>query len=522
MNSQTADGCDFEEQIGRFAALRILAACLLALGVLFSPKISTAAENDPRRVMVEKSYLASHWQLARWHTGQTVCNIYSRLDGPPAAEEVTHFCGESTYQEWFTTPICNGLDCSGLMLRYMGRGMHVYQELVKLPRIFFKATLSDCIPGQICSVRPRLMVDAVEPVEGHRITRLYLRTQDRMWMYEGNHSLFELPITGEQGTWLEYWAVSDLGDESERVRIRFRTVPLNENSSYQVDLVGKDWAEFIPSGSLIWDLLPPIDEPLPKTLEQPLNARYLTTTNRYVYLAGQLIRSGYVNAAFCPSNGLLPNGTANACGEEASADQVLEWQNRYDQQIFNAAQRHDVPPRVLKGIIAQESQFWPDYGKPYELGLGMLTENGLDLLLTWNLDYYLDVCNHTYTDQICSSGYAALQADQQLVLRGALLQYIGTEHEFDLLAATLAASATQMRQLVRNTLLYQPVEVTTYEDMWKLTTGNYYAGSGCIGNALKVIADTDVALTWEEVTRYMVGDCDMAPLYVERVFSLAD
>jgi hypothetical protein len=48
MNSQTADGCDFEEQIGRFAALRILAACLLALGVLFFPTISTIAENDPR------------------------------------------------------------------------------------------------------------------------------------------------------------------------------------------------------------------------------------------------------------------------------------------------------------------------------------------------------------------------------------------------------------------------------------------------------------------------------------------
>jgi hypothetical protein len=41
--------------------------------------------------MIERSYLASHWQLARWHTGQTVCDIYSRLDGQPAVEEVTTF-----------------------------------------------------------------------------------------------------------------------------------------------------------------------------------------------------------------------------------------------------------------------------------------------------------------------------------------------------------------------------------------------------------------------------------------------
>jgi hypothetical protein len=522
MNSQTAGGRGFWEQIGGFSALRILAACLFALVVLVFPTHSTIAENDPRQVMVERSYLASHWQLARWHTGQTVCDIYSRLDGQPAVEEVTHFCGENTYQEWFTTPICNGSDCSGLMLRYRGRGMHVYQELVKLPRISFKVALSDCIPGQICSVRPRLRVDAVEPVEGHRITRLYLRTQDRMWMYEGNQSLFELPITGEQGTWLEYWAVSDLGDESERVRIHFRSVPVNENSSYQVDLVGKDWAEYIPSGSLIWDLLPPIDEPLLKTLEQPLNARYLTTTNRYVYLAGQLIRNGYVNAAFCPSNGLLPNGTANACGEQASADQVLEWQNRYDEQIFNAAQRYNIPARVLKGVIAQESQFWPAYGNPYELGLGMLTENGLDLLLNWNNEYYLDVCLRNYTELICSSGYSGLQEDQQLVLRGALLQSIGTDLEFDLLAATMAASAAQMDQVVRNTLLYPPRDVTTYEDMWKLTIGNYYAGSGCSGTALKIIAESDSPVTWEEITRNMWGDCENAAMYVERVLQLAD
>jgi hypothetical protein len=427
MRPQSAGGQDHQEHFGRLAALRILAACLSVLGVLFLPVLTTFAENDPRQVLVDKSYLATHWQLARWHTGITVCDIYSRMDGPPVADEVTHFCGDSTYQEWFTTPDCDGTECSGLMLRYMGRGMHDYQELVQLPHISFDVKSLDCTPGQVCGLRPQLEFEAAEPVEGHHITRLYLRTHDRMWMVEGNRSLFELPLTGEQGDWLEYWAVSDLGDESERVRIRFRSVPLAADSAYQMDLLGKDWVAFAPSGSVAWDLFPPLNQPLPKALEQPLNARYLATTNRYVYLAGHLIRSGMVNAAACPGNGLLPNGTANICGEQAAADQVLQWQNRYDEAIFSAAQRHDVPARVLKGIIAQESQFWPAYGKPYELGLGMLTENGLDLLLTWNLHYYLEVCTTTYSDRICSPGYNALQDDQKLVLRGALLEHIGSE-----------------------------------------------------------------------------------------------
>jgi hypothetical protein len=523
MKPQEAGGWRAQKKsLQHSAAVRLFFACLGMLLLLMLTAAPNSAKNDPRRVMVERSYLASHWQLARWHTGQTVCDIYSRQDGPPAAQEVVHFCGDSTYQEWFTTPLCNGTDCRGLMLRFAGRGMHYYQELVQLPRISFQVDPLECTPGQVCSTRPYLNITASEPVEGHRITRLFVRTPDKMWMYEGSHSLFELPLTGEKGTWLEYWAVSDLGDESERVKIRYRSVPLTGASGYQIDLLGEEWAAAAPSGSLVWDLFPALDRPLPKVLEQPLNPRYLATTNRYVYLSGQLIRAGKVDASGCPGGGFFPTGAVNACGEQASADQVLEWQNRYDGLIYDAAQRHHVPARVLKGIIAQESQFWPSYGRLYEVGLGMLTENGLDLVLTWNTNYFLDVCQDAYSSRVCSSGYPSLTKEQQLVLRGALLEMIGTDAEIDLLAATLAANAIQMRQLVRNTLLYPPADVTTYEDMWKITIGNYYAGSGCTGAALQVIANTDTQLNWGTVVQNLRGDCQIAGMYVERVFDLAD
>jgi hypothetical protein len=521
MKLQDESGRHSQRSSHNLPALRWVLACLACLLFLSLSAASTSAKSDPRRVTVARSYLATHWQLARWHTGITVCDIYSRLDGPPAVKEVVHFCGESTYQEWLSTPECSGSNCSGLMLRFMGRGMHSYQEQVFLPPISFQLESPDCIPGQICETRPHLHITAVEPVEGRRIMRLYLRTPDRMWMYEGSRSLFELPLTGEQGEWLEYWAVSDLGDESERVRLHFRSVPQTASGGYQLDLLAEEWAAYAPSGSLAWDLFPSLDRPLPKALEQPLTPRYLATTNRYALLAAHLIRAGLVDASLCPGGGFFANGAVNACGEQVSAGVVLEWQNRYDDQIFAAAQRHHIPARVLKGIIAQESQFWPLHDKRFELGLGMQTENGLDLLLSWNVAYFLEVCQAAYSGHTCSPGYASLSAEQKLVLKGALLQQIGTDAEIDLLAAALAANAMQTRQLVRNTMLYSPAEVTTYEDMWKLTIGNYYAGSGCTGAALQAVANTDVQLTWDNAVQNLRGNCQIASMYVERVFDLS-
>jgi hypothetical protein len=38
---------------------------------------------------------------------------------------------------------------------------------------------------------------------------------------------------------------------------------------------------------------------------------------------------------------------------------------------------------------------------------------------------------------------------------------------------------------------------------------------------LKIIADSDAPVTWEEITRNMWGDCENAAMYVDRVFSLS-
>ena len=58
---------------------------------------------------------------------------------------------------------------------------------------------------------------------------------------------------------------------------------------------------------------------------------------------------------------------------------ILEWQNRYDQAIFNSSNLLNVPLRLLKGVIAQESQFWPLSDDDEEFGLGRVTDYGLSI-----------------------------------------------------------------------------------------------------------------------------------------------
>jgi hypothetical protein len=239
-------------------------------------------------------------------------------------------------------------------------------------------------------------------------------------------------------------------------------------------------------------------------------------------LAGNLIKSGISQAKSCPNNGLDANGSATTCGEKASSAQVLEWQNKYDKQIFLSSEKYHIPARVLKGIIAQESQFWPISDDPYELGLGHFTANGADLVLMWNNNYYLSACIPIYGETSCSSGYSNLSADRKVMLRGWIMKQINTETEIDLLAATLLASANQINQMVKNTTGNEPANLTSYEVMWKMTTGNYYSGSGCIGPALQKINDDALQLTWEQLNAQMDGVCKTSNSYVDKVFGATE
>ena len=506
--------------------LRAFFACVVVFVTLAGSVSPGRAEDDPRVLRKEVLVQSSHWQLKRWNDGFVVCDLYVNHASQPTVDDANFSCGAKVAETWLTTPICapaqyggSSASCSGLMLRYIGGQTRTETIETELPDISMRLYVTDCQPGEWCESRPGLKLVAEEPVAGYQITNIFVRVVNNEKAFSGAISELKLPPTDEDGEWLEYWAESDFGDRSERYQVKYRAYSSvqGERQVYRFDLLTNEYAATLPGGALLWQMFPPVDGSLPRSFEQPLSAGYLATTNRYTLLAGQLIRNGLVNAASCSDRGLLQNGAASACGERVAADAVLTWQNKYDQQIFDAGSRYSVPARLLKGVIAQESQFWPESSDPYEQGLGYVTENGVSMLLLWNLDYYAALCLPVYGNGGCAGGYASMREDRQQVLRGAVFDQLGSDSEIGLIAAMLYASAAQTQQMVKNVTRAEPSEATTYEDMWKMTVANYYAGSGCLGSALSASIDEEYPLKWDTLAAHLDQTCKIADDYVWRV-----
>jgi len=111
-----------------------------------------------------------------------------------------------------------------------------------------------------------------------------------------------------------------------------------------------------------------------------------------------------------------------------------EWQNRYDAEIYQAAARWHVPPKLLKRLIMAETQFYPATGAAGELGLVQLTEGGIDLMLLYTLP-----------------GYARQTPERRQLLRGEIIISLACDgcntieaaeaarNDFDTYARALAA-----------------------------------------------------------------------------------
>jgi hypothetical protein len=101
---------------------------------------------------------------------------------------------------------------------------------------------------------------------------------------------------------------------------------------------------------------------------------------------------------------------------------LIEWQNQFDGAIYKAGRTVQVPPRLIKGLFAQESQFWPLWTKSIdapsnEVGLGQLTGEGADLVLRYSPDLFNQYCHLAYHGTTCNIGYDLLTADQRTMVR---------------------------------------------------------------------------------------------------------
>ena len=268
---------------------------------------------------------------------------------------------------------------------------------------------------------------------------------------------------------------------------------------------------------------------IPDWLQTPSGPVDLSTSNRYDYLAGQLLSGGLVEGAACPSRGINPDGSANACGLAISRPAVDAWQNRYDPAILSISQSLGLPPKVLKAVIAVESQFWPGANWARgEIGLGQMTNAGADLVMRWRPDVYRQVCLQTLGKDYCTVAYVFQNSSFQGLLRGQLLKNIdatcgsctgGIDLEVgnkavSILGETLIAGCRQSAYIITNTTGKTPNAIFSYEDYWRFVLANYHSGAGCLEDALD---STPKAASWGDVSTGLSPVCAEARGYVRRI-----
>lgn len=124
--------------------------------------------------------------------------------------------------------------------------------------------------------------------------------------------------------------------------------------------------------------------------KQPKTAAELASVNKYYLLGGKLIWFGYGGASQCDGlSGVDPaSGAATECGLESIFDVSVAWQNQLDDAIYQAALDQHVPARLLKEIIARETQFWAWTGEHGEAGLIQITEDGADVVMRMTHEGY--------------------------------------------------------------------------------------------------------------------------------------
>ncbi len=272
----------------------------------------------------------------------------------------------------------------------------------------------------------------------------------------------------------------------------------------------------------------------PSWLDEAKTADALATDRSYAILAGKLINLGLVNAKSCPGNGLMGNGNASPCGEIAARDAVILWQNQYDEQILLAAKANNVPPFLLKNILAIESQFWPSrhmtiYGY-YEYGLGHITQMGADTILHWNPETYTQFCRSVFTAKTCEKPYTWLPDKEKATLRGAVLRAVSGDCEhcaggvnltqaktsIPVIAAALRANYNNAFSIL-DSHSTKSIETIGRSDIWRLAASNYNAGPGCIESAVKKTARLNMAFNWKNISGQFDEGCQGAIKYVDTI-----
>lgn len=533
-------------------ALPVVIISLVLWFVFTQNQKGLAAEEYKRQTEIVVSYTQYEWWLIRWADNRVMCQVFIDHQELPTGDEVLEYCKNDIYEQWMNTTFCsqaaaddNTNLCQGLYMFFVASEPKKRAVVIDLPKAQAWVSLTGCpaIPlANRCPQIPSLLISGEEPLPNEHITAINGTIGSESFSCTAENCEIPLKVSSTQGVEVQFWAESSYGDSSDHYTAQVRVVDSGLSSDAQepgwyVDILSPRWRglESIGSCAQCWETFPSIGQ-APAWLSDPDEPESLASSNLYVYLAGQLISKGVVDAAECPNGGLLANGWANACGLDRAHPSVDAWQNGFDQDIIEAARISGVPAQLVKNIFAQESQFWPGALRDLEIqefGLGHLTELGADTILLWNADFFGQFCPLVLSEKACEKGYVHLDDSERALLRGALTLVADTDcpacpaginltqsgFSIKLFAQTLQASCVQVKQIINNVTGRLAGDVAKYEDLWLFTLTNYHAGPGCLYNALELTWDDQKTLIWENVSKNLEPGCNSAITFVENVTS---
>jgi hypothetical protein len=518
---------------------------------LVSADVEPTPGPDRTKIITVES-IAYDWWLVYWSDNSVVCSFSVDHEDKPTADEVFKECGNAIYEKWRNPPPCSGnesgsglQDCKGMYLHSIGSHSVEKTVSVDLPPAEVWISIKDCVFDtelNRCQGLPSLHFSGEEKLPNETIKSIQGEIDGVAFFCSSSECNVPITPTDEQGVSITFWGNSSYGDSSEVYEGLVRVVPLNtplntgtastETAPFYVDIMSPQWkGDQVPNCAAIWQVFPEINGP-PDWLDSPSNVTGLNSTLSLYYLAGMLIQNGSVDANTCQNGGLETEITANQCGLETALNAVNEWQNQFDDEIFNISQELNIPGQLLKNIFVTESQLWPGiYNDIHEVGFGALTENGADAALLWNNTFFDQFCPLVLAQQSCDRGYNNLDAAQKSTLRGALLQKVNAScadcpmgidlsqanFSIRIFAETLIGNCSQVDRVIYNVTNQKSGQVSSYNDLWRFTLVNYNAGTGCLYTAMNRTWKAKESLDWVHVATNLEPACQGAVAYVDRV-----
>jgi hypothetical protein len=491
------------------------------------------AETVPgaRLVKVEQKITEYTWKMLSQNSKTVLCTIQIYHTGKPTLEEVLAACSDALGFATPTSAISGTPQATATPVsagEVLSAGYFVFsstQEVVQVKQVEVGPISVTISAPEDFVAAPVVILSGFEPAAqyGYSITGIQGYLQGIKFECDSGNCTIPLRGDGE----IIYWATSSAGDESAHFSVQVRVSYQAEG--YKITLATtptttSDQTWYQDACTIAWDGY--ISGTPPAWQNLPLVPDALHTEKSLFLLAARLLQNKLADASSCDNGGFFSDGTVNACGMEKVKDALVIWQNRFDPAIWSASREFGVPAKLIKAVMQQESQFWPENTKQgaVEYGIAQVDETGADVLLRWDAQYQAEVCPGVLFD--CSIPYARMAPGDQALLRGAVLQRLNAECPSCTYGINIPKAEQSVRVLARmvrancyqSAYLMEKYEVRSdISDAWRLALISYHGGYQCLNNALLTISRDRSSTQWSNLSSY-VNSCPYVVDYVENIF----